>query len=198
MQVKLKLGSRMPLVPPTLVAILAMALMSTSTTLVGAPLSSLPTYGAFQNCITDGTGGVHADLHGEVVASLEWGNEGTACTGFTSTAGPVRLQFSRRTDDGELVIDLTIRGVAHSQTGRSFKGSISFGGSALEGATFSTPADACRFVLVENTLVSATQLEHIYKLVGSARCSSPAKADSHESQITIRGLSFTGQTRWSR
>jgi hypothetical protein len=196
MLVRLMLGCRRPMMPLALIAIMAMCLISASTARADVRPPASATEPAAQNCITDGTGEFKADVHGGVVSSLEWGNEGTACTGFTSPSGPIRLQFSRRTDDGELVIDLTIRGVAEGQKGRSFNGSVAFSGSALEGKTFKTSAEACRFTLVENTLVSATLLERIYKLVGNARCSSPAKADSPGAEIKVREVRFTGQTRW--
>ena len=108
------------------------------------------------------------------------------------------MQFSRRTDEGELVIDLTIRGIAEGAKGRSFKGSVSLSGSALEGQRFQMPAEACTFTIIENTLVTATLLERIYKLVGSARCSAPAVTEPPGSEITIAELSFKGQTRWSK
>lgn len=198
MELRLMPGSGESLVPPAIIAIMTLVFISASTSLVGGHPRASATEAAAQNCITDGTGKFKADLHGAVISSFEWGNEGTACTGFTASSGPIRLQFSRRTDDGELVVDLTIRGVEEGQTGRSFSGSVSFSGSALAGVVLETAAEACSFTVVENTLVSATLLERIYKLVGSARCSSAARTDSSGSDITIRELSFTGQTRWSK
>ncbi len=165
---------------------------------IAVSLSTVADEATAQNCLTDGTGTFKANLHGALVSELNWGNEGTACAGFTSSSGPIRVQFSRRTDDGELIIDLTIRGIAEGQTGRSFNGGVSLSGSALEGQTFETPAEACRFTLVENTLISATLLERIYKLVGSARCSAPAVTSPPGSTITIAELRFKGQTRWSK
>ena len=166
--------------------------------LIAVSLSTAAGDAAAQNCLTDGTGTFRAKLHGALVSELNWGNEGTACTGFTSSSGPVRLQFSRRTDDGELIIDLTIRGIAEGETGRAFKGGVSLSGSALEGQRFQTPAEACTFTIVENTLITATLLERIYKLVGSARCRAPAVTEPPGSEIRIAELSFKGQTRWSK
>jgi len=129
-------------------------------------------------CLPAGNGYLRARLSGAVSTELNWGNDGTECTGAVRpTDGGIRMRFSRLDGPGKLVLVFGIAQLAEGKSARNVPVNVTL---IREGAGqfFSTQGDdKCTLDLVtQDAIVGIPHRARSYRVTARGFCTEPARA----------------------
>ncbi len=146
-------------------------------------------------CLPAGNGYLRARLSGAVSAELNWGNEGTECTGAVRpTDGGVRMRFSRPDGAGKLVL---VFGIAQLSEGKSASNVPVNVTLIREGAGqfFSTQGDdKCMLDRVtQDAIVGIPHRSRSYRITARGFCTEPARAVRGTGAILLSRFDYAGR-----
>ena len=146
-------------------------------------------------CLPAGDGYLRARLSGAVSAELNWGNDGTECTGAVRpTDGGIRMRFSRPDGQGRLVL---VFGIAKLQEGKSARNLPVNVTLIREGAGefFSTQGDdKCTLDRVtQDAIVGIPHRSRSYRVTARGFCTEPARAVRGKGAILLSRFDYSGR-----
>lgn len=151
---------------------------------------------AVAQCLPGGDGYLKARLTGALNAELNWGNEGTECTGAVRpTDGGIRVRFTSATPEtGKLVI---VFGIAKLREGQSAKAVPVNVTVIREGAGefYGTQGDdKCMLDDVKQTpIVGIPHRTRSYRIVARGFCTEPARAIRGKGAVLISRFDYAGR-----
>lgn len=150
---------------------------------------------ASAKCLPAGNGYLRARLSGAVRTELNWGNDGTECTGAVRpTDGGIRMRFSRPDGPGRLVL---VFGIARLQEGRSARNLPVNVTLIREGAGefFSTQGDdKCTLDQVtQDAIVGIPHRSRSYRVTARGFCTEPARAVRGKGAVLLSRFDYSGR-----
>jgi hypothetical protein len=160
----------------------------------GPPPDAAPAAAAVQ-CLAAGNGYLRARLSGALSGELNWGNEGTECTGAVRpTDGGIRMRFSRTDSRGRLVLVFGISGLQEGRPARNLPVNVTL---IREGAAefFSTQgADKCTLDQVtQEVIVGVPHRSRSYRVVARGFCTGPARAVRGRGAVLLSRFDYSGR-----
>lgn len=155
-----------------------------------APPTSVP------KCLSSGDGYLKARLAGTLNTELNWGNEGTECTGAVRpTDGGIRMRFTATTAAGEkLVLVFGIASLREGQDAQSVPVNVTV---IREGAGefFGTQGDdKCMLDRVtQQAIVGIPNRSRSYKIVARGFCTEPARAIRGKGAVLLSRFDYAGR-----
>lgn len=178
---------------------------------------------AMPRCLAQGDGYLRARIAGAIQAELDWGNEGTDCTGAVRPDDGIRIRFSRpgsaatnddaggaarkpdresKTDAGsagldaadELVLVFGIAGLREGQSGRALPVNLTVIREG-SGQFYSTRGDdKCLLDDVTQTPIAGPpRRSRSYRIVARGFCTEPARAVRGSGAILLSRFDFAGR-----
>jgi hypothetical protein len=159
-----------------------------------APASATPAAVTAQ-CLATGNGYLRARLSGALRTELNWGNEGTECTGAVRpTDGGIRMRFSRTDGKGRLVLVFGIAGLQEGRPARNLPVNVTL---IREGAGefFSTQGDdKCTLDEVsQEVIVGVPHRSRSYRVVARGFCTEPARAVRGKGAVLLSRFDYSGR-----
>jgi len=150
---------------------------------------------AAAKCLPAGNGYLRARLSGAVSKELNWGNEGTECTGAVRpTDGGIRMRFSRPDGAGRLVLVFGIAQLREGQSARNLPVNITL---IREGAGqfFSTQGDdKCTLdVVTQDVIVGIPRRSRAYRITARGFCTEPARAVHGKGAVLLSRFDYSGR-----
>ena len=151
--------------------------------------------GAPAKCLPAGDGYLRARLSGALSTELDWGNDGTECTGAVRpTDGGIRMRFSRPDGPGKLVL---VFGIAHLREGKPARNIPVNVTLIREGAGefFSTQGDdKCTLDLVtQDVIVGIPRRARSYRVTARGFCTEPARAVRGKGAVLLSRFDYSGR-----
>lgn len=147
-------------------------------------------------CRADGKGFFRARLQGSLKADLDWGNEGTECTGALRPDGGIRLGFSRAiyADGQRLVVLFGIAGLKEGASGRALPVNVTVIRQGT-GEFFGTQGDdKCTLDEVRQDPIAGIPLRNRrYYVTARGFCIQPARALRGDGAVLITRFDFSGR-----
>jgi hypothetical protein len=149
-------------------------------------------------CLPNGDGFLRARLAGTVRAELDWGNEGTECTGAVRpTDGGIRMRFSRASsgtqENDELVLVFGAK-LSEGQSTRMLPVNLTI---MREGAGqfFSTQGDdKCTLEQVtQQPIAGVPRRARVYRVEVRGFCTEPARAVRGQGAVLVSRFDFAGR-----
>lgn len=147
-------------------------------------------------CLPNGDGYLRARLTGALTSELNWGNDGTECTGAVRpTDGGIRMRFTAPTSTGEKLV--LVFGIAKLREGSSAKavpvnitlireGSGEFYGTQGD--------DKCMLDDVsQHPIVGIPHRSRSYRIVARGFCTEPARSIRGKGAILISRFDYAGR-----
>jgi hypothetical protein len=155
-----------------------------------APAPSAPA-----KCLPAGNGYLRARLSGTLSTELNWGNNGTECTGAVRpTDGGIRMRFSRRDGAGKLVLVFGIAQLAEGKSARNLPVNVTL---IREGAGqfFSTQGDdKCTLdVVTQDAIVGVPHRSRSYQVTARGFCTKPARAVRGAGAVLLSRFDYAGR-----
>lgn len=153
--------------------------------------------GATAQCLPTGDGFLNARLGGAIQAELQWGNQGTQCSGAARpTDGGIRLRFSRADAAGAaqgLVLIFGAR-LNEGQSARMLPVNLTVMQEGV-GEFYSTQGeDKCVFDEVTQTpLVGIPNRSRAYRIAVRGFCTEPARSLRGTGAILVSRFDFVGR-----
>jgi hypothetical protein len=146
-------------------------------------------------CLPAGNGYLRARLAGAMTTELNWGNDGTECTGAVRpTDGGIRMRFSRPDGPGRLVL---IFGIARLEEGKDATNLPVNVTLIREGAGefFSTLGDnKCTLDKVtQEVIVGVPRRSRSYRIVARGFCTQPARAVRGQGVVLLSRFDYAGR-----
>ena len=146
-------------------------------------------------CLPAGNGFLRARLSGALSTELNWGNEGTECTGAVRpTDGGIRMRFSRPDGSGRLVLVFGIAQLQEGKTARNLPVNVTL---IREGAGefFSTQGDdKCTLDHVtQDAIVGIPHRSRSYRVTARGFCTEPARAVRGKGAILLSRFDYSGR-----
>lgn len=146
-------------------------------------------------CLPAGNGYLRARLSGALSTELNWGNDGTECTGAVRpTDGGIRMRFSRPDGAGRLVL---VFGIARLQEGKSARNLPVNVTLIREGAGefFSTQGDdKCTLDHVtQDAIVGIPHRSRSYRVTARGFCTKPARAVRGNGAVLLSRFDYSGR-----
>jgi len=146
-------------------------------------------------CLPAGNGYLRARLSGAVSTELNWGNDGTECTGAVRpTDGGIRMRFSRPDGPGKLVLVFGIAQLAEGKSARNVPVNVTL---IREGAGqfFSTQGDdKCTLDLVtQDAIVGIPHRSRSYRVTARGFCTEPARAVRGKGSVLLSRFDYSGR-----
>jgi hypothetical protein len=146
-------------------------------------------------CLPAGNGYLRARLSGAMSTELNWGNEGTECTGAVRpTDGGIRMRFSRPDGQGKLVLVFGIAHLAEGKSARNIPVNVTL---IREGAGqfFSTQGDdKCTLDLVtQDAIVGIPHRARSYRVTARGFCTEPARAVRGKGSVLLSRFDYSGR-----
>jgi hypothetical protein len=146
-------------------------------------------------CLPAGDGYLRARLSGALSRELDWGNDGTECTGAVRpTDGGIRMRFSRPDGQGKLVL---VFGIAHLREGKPARNIPVNVTLIREGAGefFSTQGDdKCTLDLVtQDVIVGIPRRARSYRVTARGFCTEPARAVRGRGAVLLSRFDYSGR-----
>jgi hypothetical protein len=147
-------------------------------------------------CLSSGDGYLKARLTGSFTAELNWGNEGTECTGAVRpTDGGIRVRFTSATTGTErLVLVFGISKLREGQSGKAVPVNVTV---IREGAGefYGTQGDdKCMLDDVKQTpIVGIPNRSRSYRIVARGFCTEPARAIRGKGAVLLSRFDFAGR-----
>jgi hypothetical protein len=162
-----------------------------------APSPAKPAAGApaAAKCLPAGNGYLRARLSGAVSTELNWGNDGTECTGAVRpTDGGVRMRFSRADGPGKLVLVFGIAQLAEGRSARNLPVNVTL---IREGAGefFSTQGDdKCTLdAVTQDVIVGIPHRARSYRVTARGFCTEPARAVHGKGVVLLSRFDYSGR-----
>jgi hypothetical protein len=146
-------------------------------------------------CLPAGDGYLRARLSGALSTELDWGNDGTECTGAVRpTDGGIRMRFSRPDGPGKLVLVFGIAHLREGKQGRNIPVNVTL---IREGAGefFSTQGDdKCTLDLVtQDVIVGIPRRARSYRVTARGFCTEPARAVRGKGAVLLSRFDYSGR-----
>jgi hypothetical protein len=146
-------------------------------------------------CLPAGNGYLRARLAGTVNTELNWGNEGTECTGAVRpTDGGIRMRFSRPDGQHKLVLVFGIAQLAEGKSARNLPVNVTL---IREGAGefFSTQGDdKCTLDHVtQDAIVGIPHRSRSYRVTARGFCTEPARAVRGKGSVLLSRFDYSGR-----
>jgi hypothetical protein len=146
-------------------------------------------------CLPAGNGYLRARLSGAVNTELNWGNDGTECTGAVRpTDGGIRMRFSRPDGEHKLVLVFGIAQLAEGKSARNLPVNVTL---IREGAGefFSTQGDdKCTLDHVtQDAIVGIPHRARSYRVVARGFCTEPARAVRGKGSVLLSRFDYSGR-----
>ena len=146
-------------------------------------------------CLPAGNGYLRARLSGALKTELNWGNEGTECTGAVRpTDGGIRMRFSRPDGQGRLVLVFGIAQLGEGKQARNLPVNVTL---IREGAGefFSTQGDdKCTLDLVtQDVIVGIPHRSRSYRVTARGFCTEPARAVRGKGAVLLSRFDYSGR-----
>lgn len=146
-------------------------------------------------CLPAGNGYLRARLSGALKTELNWGNEGTECTGAVRpTDGGIRMRFSRLDGPGKLVLVFGIAQLAEGKAAHNLPVNVTV---IREGAGefFSTQGDdKCTLDLVtQDVIVGIPHRSRSYRVTARGFCTEPARAVRGKGSVLLSRFDYSGR-----
>jgi hypothetical protein len=146
-------------------------------------------------CLPAGNGYLRARLSGAMSTELNWGNDGTECTGAVRpTDGGIRMRFSRPDGPGKLVLVFGITKLAEGKSARNVPVNVTL---IREGAGefFSTQGDdKCTLDQVtQDVIVGIPHRSRTYRVTARGFCTEPARAVRGKGSVLLSRFDYSGR-----
>jgi hypothetical protein len=146
-------------------------------------------------CLPAGNGYLRARLSGAVSTELNWGNDGTECTGAVRpTDGGIRMRFSRPDGQGKLVLVFGIAQLREGKAARNVPVNVTL---IREGAGefFSTQGDdKCSLDQVtQEAIVGIPHRSRSYRVTARGFCTEPARAVRGKGAVLLSRFDYSGR-----
>lgn len=147
-------------------------------------------------CLPAGDGYLKARLAGALDTELDWGNEGTECTGAVRpTDGGIRMRFTALTAEGEkLVLVFGIASLREGKVAQSVPVNVTL---IREGAGefYGTQGDdKCMLDRVtQHPIVGIPNRSRSYRIVARGFCTEPARAIRGKGAVLISRFDYAGR-----
>lgn len=146
-------------------------------------------------CLPAGDGYLRARLSGAVKTELNWGNDGTECTGAVRpTDGGIRMRFSRPDGAGKLVLVFGIAQLREGKAARNIPVNVTL---IREGAGefFSTQGDdKCTLDHVtQDAIVGIPHRARSYRVTARGFCTEPARAVRGKGAVLLSRFDYSGR-----
>jgi hypothetical protein len=146
-------------------------------------------------CLPAGDGYLRARLSGALSTELDWGNDGTECTGAVRpTDGGIRMRFSRPDGQGKLVLVFGIAQLREGKPARNIPVNVTL---IREGAGefFSTQGDdKCTLDLVtQDVIVGIPRRARSYRVTARGFCTEPARAVRGKGAVLLSRFDYSGR-----
>ena len=146
-------------------------------------------------CLPAGNGYLRARISGALSTELNWGNDGTECTGAVRpTDGGIRMRFSRPDGTGKLVLVFGISKLREGQPARNVPVNVTL---IREGAGefFSTQGDdKCTLDLVtQDVIVGIPHRSRSYRVTARGFCTHPARAVRGKGAVLLSRFDYAGR-----
>jgi hypothetical protein len=146
-------------------------------------------------CLPAGNGYLRARLSGALSTELNWGNEGTECTGAVRpTDGGIRMRFSRPEGQGKLVLVFGIAQLREGKPASNIPVNVTL---IREGAGqfFSTQGDdKCTLDLVtQDVIVGIPHRSRSYRVTARGFCTKPARAVRGKGAVLLSRFDYAGR-----
>lgn len=147
-------------------------------------------------CLPEGGGYLRARLSGVVKAELDWGNEGTECTGGVRPDGGIRVRFSRNdpAEGGRLVLLFGIAGLREGQAAKTLPVNVTIIREG-KGEFYSTQGDnKCTLDEVkQEPIVGIPHRSRSYRITARGFCTNPARAVRGDGVILPSRFDYVGR-----
>jgi hypothetical protein len=146
-------------------------------------------------CLPAGNGYLRARLAGTMNTELNWGNEGTECTGAVRpTDGGIRMRFSRPVGQHKLVLVFGIAQLAEGKSAHNLPVNVTL---IREGAGefFSTQGDdKCTLDHVtQDAIVGIPHRSRSYRVTARGFCTEPARAVRGKGSVLLSRFDYSGR-----
>jgi hypothetical protein len=150
---------------------------------------------AAAKCLPAGNGYLRARLSGALSTELNWGNDGTECTGAVRpTDGGIRMRFSRQDGASKLVLVFGIAQLREGQSARNLPVNVTL---IREGAGefFSTQGDdKCTLDSVsQDVIVGIPHKSRSYRITARGFCTEPARAVRGKGAVLLSRFDYSGR-----
>jgi hypothetical protein len=150
---------------------------------------------AAAKCLPAGKGYLRARLSGALSTELNWGNDGTECTGAVRpTDGGIRMRFSREDGPGKLVLVFGIAQLPEGKSARNLPVNVTL---IREGAGefFSTQGDdKCTLDSVtQDVIVGVPNRLRSYQVTARGFCTEPARAVRGKGAVLLSRFDYSGR-----
>jgi hypothetical protein len=150
---------------------------------------------AAAKCLPAGDGYLRARISGALSTELNWGNDGTECTGAVRpTDGGIRMRFSRHDGAGRLVLVFGIAQLPEGQSARNVPVNVTL---IREGAGefFSTQGDdKCTLdVVKQDVIVGIPRRSRSYRVTARGFCTEPARAVRGAGAVLLSRFDYSGR-----
>ena len=150
---------------------------------------------AAAKCLPAGNGYLRARLSGALSTELNWGNDGTECTGAVRpTDGGIRMRFSRAEGAGRLVLVFGIAKLPEGKAARNLPVNVTL---IREGAGefFSTQGDdKCTLdAVTQNVIVGIPRRARSYQVTARGFCTEPARAVRGKGAVLLSRFDYSGR-----
>lgn len=155
---------------------------------------------AVSSCLANGKGFFRARLQGNLKADLDWGNEGTECTGALRPDGGVRLGFSRPiyAEGQRLVLLFGIKNLKEGVSARALPVNVTVIRQGT-GEFYGTQGDdKCTLDEVHQDPVAGIPLRNrLYHVTARGFCIQPARSLRGDGAVLITRFDFAGRIDFS-
>lgn len=150
---------------------------------------------AAAKCLPAGNGYLRARLSGALSTELNWGNDGTECTGAVRpTDGGIRMRFSRAEGAGRLVLVFGIAKLPEGKAARNLPVNVTL---IREGAGefFSTQGDdKCTLdAVTQAVIVGIPRRARSYQVTARGFCTEPARAVRGKGAVLLSRFDYSGR-----
>jgi len=150
---------------------------------------------AAAKCLPSVNGFLRARLSGALSTELNWGNDGTECTGAVRpTDGGIRMRFSRAEGTGRLVLVFGIAKLPEGKAAHNLPVNVTL---IREGAGefFSTQGDdKCTLdAVTQDVIVGIPRRARSYQVTVRGFCTEPARAVRGKGAVLLSRFDYSGR-----
>jgi len=146
-------------------------------------------------CLPAGNGYLRARLAGTLSSELNWGNEGTECTGAVRpTDGGIRMRFSRPDGQHKLVLVFGIAQLAEGKSAHNLPVNVMLIREGV-GEFFSMQGDdKCTLDRVtQDAIVGIPNRSRTYRVTARGFCTEPARAVRGKGSVLLSRFDYSGR-----
>lgn len=164
------------------------------------PEAQPPAPQAVASCLANGKGFFRARLQGSLRADLDWGNEGTECTGALRPDGGVRLGFSRPiyAEGQRLVVLFGIANLKEGVSARALPVNVTVIRQGTAEFYGTQGDDKCTLDEVHQDPVAGIPLRNrMYHVTARGFCIQPARSLRGDGAVLMTRFDFSGRIDFS-